>query len=157
VVESIHVNPAQALCRVFGDARIDVYAEGLMSYGPTRSPLPEMVSSRIERLLHLDLVPGVTPLLLSEQQVSTTMIPTDSFRAVAKTMIDERAAFGDNDPDALIIGQYLAANGFLTSMPLSWLWATQCSRFGWRAGAPRRRRSSPTMTRAVRGTSNVDG
>jgi glycosyltransferase involved in cell wall biosynthesis len=38
VVESIHVNPAQALCRIFGDARIDVYAEGLMSYGPTRSP-----------------------------------------------------------------------------------------------------------------------
>jgi Alpha-2,8-polysialyltransferase (POLYST) len=115
VVESIHVNPAQALCRIFGDARIDVYAEGLMSYGPTRSPLPEMVSSRIERLLHLDLVPGVTPLLLSEQQVSTTMIPTDSFRAVAKTMIDERAAFGDNDRVALIIGQYLAANGFLSN------------------------------------------
>jgi hypothetical protein len=115
VVESIHINPAQALCRIFGDARIDVYAEGLMSYGPTRSPLPEMVSSRIERLLHLDLVPGVTPLLLGEQQVPTTVIPTDSFRAVAKTMIDERAAFGDSDQVALIIGQYLAANALLSN------------------------------------------
>lgn len=59
------MNPAQALCRIFGDARIDVYADGLMSYGPTRTTLPGMVAGRIERLLHLDLVPGVTPLLLS--------------------------------------------------------------------------------------------
>jgi hypothetical protein len=28
VVESIQVNPAQALSRIFGDARIDVYADG---------------------------------------------------------------------------------------------------------------------------------
>lgn len=47
MVESIHVNPAQALCRIFGDARIDVYADGLMSYGPTRTALPEMVASRM--------------------------------------------------------------------------------------------------------------
>jgi Alpha-2,8-polysialyltransferase (POLYST) len=115
VVESIHVNPAQALCRIFGDARIDVYADGLMSYGPTRTPLPEMVSSRIERLLHLDLVPGLRPLLLSEQQVPTTMITTESFRAVAKTMVDEGYALGDSNRIALIIGQYLAANGFLSN------------------------------------------
>ena len=37
VVESIQVNPAQALCRIFGDARIDVYADGLMSYQPEPS------------------------------------------------------------------------------------------------------------------------
>jgi Alpha-2,8-polysialyltransferase (POLYST) len=114
VVESIHVNPSQALCRIFGDARIDVYADGLMSYGPTRTALPEMVSCRIERLLHLDLVPGLRPLLLSERQVPTTMITTESFRAVAKTMVDERAAFdafGKSNPTALIVDQYLAANG----------------------------------------------
>ena len=115
VVESIHVNPAQALCRIFGDARIDVYADGLMSYGPTRTPLPEMVSSRIERLLHLDLVPGLRPLLLSEQQVPTTMITTECFRAVAKTMVGERYALDDSNRIALIIGQYLAANGFLSN------------------------------------------
>jgi Alpha-2,8-polysialyltransferase (POLYST) len=114
VVESIQVNPALALCRIFCDARIDVYADGLMSYGPTRTALPEMVASRIERLLHLDLVPGLTPLLLSERQVPTTMITTESFRAVAKTMVDERAAFdafGKSNPTALIVDQYLAANG----------------------------------------------
>jgi hypothetical protein len=78
VVESIQVNPAQALCRIFGDARIDVYADGLVSYGPTRTTLPGMVTGRIERLLHLDLVRGVTPLLLSEQHVHADLISSES-------------------------------------------------------------------------------
>ena len=30
IVESIQVNPAQAVCRIFGEAPIDVYADGLM-------------------------------------------------------------------------------------------------------------------------------
>ncbi len=114
IVESIQVNPAQALCRIFGDARIDLYADGLMSYGPTRNVLPEMVASRIERLVHLDLVPGLTPLLLSERQVPHTVISTECFRAVVKTMVGDRAAFSGNDRVALIVGQYLAAVGILS-------------------------------------------
>jgi Alpha-2,8-polysialyltransferase (POLYST) len=114
VVESIHVNPAQALVRIFGDARIDVYADGLMSYGPTRTALPEMVAGRIERLLHLDLVPGVRPLLLSERQVPTAVIPTESFRRVAKIMVADRAAVGGTESIALILGQYLAGNELVT-------------------------------------------
>jgi hypothetical protein len=114
IVESIQVNPAQALCRVFGDARIDPYADGLMSYSPTRTALPEMVACRIERLLHLDLVPGVTPLLLSERQVPTAVVPNDSFRAVIKTMVAGRASPGDNGRVAMVVGQYLAAGGFLS-------------------------------------------
>ena len=113
VVESIHVNPAQALCRIFADARIDVYADGLMSYGPTRTALPEMVACRIERLLHLDLVPGFAPLLLSERHVPTTVISSESFRAVIKTMVAGRAACTGTDRVALILGQYLSAGGFL--------------------------------------------
>lgn len=113
VVESIQVNPAQALCSIFGDARIDIYADGLMSHGPTRTALPEMVACRIERLLHLDLVPGHTPLLLGERHVPTTVISSESFRAVVKTMVAERAAFTGNDRVALIVGQYLSASGFL--------------------------------------------
>jgi Alpha-2,8-polysialyltransferase (POLYST) len=152
VVESIHVNPAQALCRIFGDARIDVYADGLMSYGPTRVPLPEMVSRRIERLLHLDLVPGVTPLLLIEQQVPTTMIPTESFRAVAKTMADDRAAFCDNDRIALIIGQYLAANGLLTNREELDLYAAMvagCAEAGYSLIVFKPHPSAPENMRAV--------
>jgi hypothetical protein len=134
VVESIHVNPAQALCRIFGDARIDVYADGLMSYGPTRAALPEMVASRIERLLHLDLVPGLTPLLLSEWQVPPTTITNESFRAVVKTMVAERAVCGDNDRIALIIGQYLAAAGCLSDREELELYAamvTSCADAGY--------------------------
>jgi Alpha-2,8-polysialyltransferase (POLYST) len=114
VVESIQTNPAQALCRIFGDARIDIYADGLMSYGPTRTALPEMVASRIERLLHLDLVPGLKPLLLSEHQVPCTIISTESFRAVAKTMVCDAAVVRGSQPVAMIVGQYLAAEGLLS-------------------------------------------
>ena len=127
IVESIQVNPAQALCRIFGDARIDVYADGLMSYGPTRNALPEMVASRIERILHLDLVPGLTPLLLSEQHVPHTVIPTECFWAVAKTMVAERAAVRSNDRVAMVIGQYLAALGILTDREERDLYAAMIS------------------------------
>ena len=114
IVESIQVNPAQALCRIFGDARIDLYGDGLMSYGPTRTVLPEMVASRIERLLHLDLVPGVTPLLLCERHIPATAIQSDSFRAVIKTMVAGRASSGDDNRVAMVLGQYLAAGGFIS-------------------------------------------
>jgi Alpha-2,8-polysialyltransferase (POLYST) len=116
LVESVHVNPAQAVCRIFGDARIDVYADGLMSYGPTRSALPEIVASRIERLLHLDLVPGVTPLLLSERRVPAVIIPDESFRAVAKIMIAEDAVARCSEPVAMIVGQYLAAGKLMNEL-----------------------------------------
>jgi hypothetical protein len=114
IVESIQVNPAQALCRIFGDARIDVYADGLMSYGPTRTALPEMVASRIERLLHLDLVPGLAPLLLSEREVPATVISSEGFRAVVKRMVTDRAGISANDRVALIVGQCLSAAGFMS-------------------------------------------
>lgn len=127
VVESIHVNPAQALCRIFGDAQIDVYADGLMSYGPTRAPLPEMVASRIERMLHLDLVPGLAPLLLNELRVPKTIIPTESFRAVVKTMVAEPASLGDSGRTALIVGQYLAAAGCLSDRDEFELYAAMVS------------------------------
>ena len=108
VVESIQVNPAQALCRIFGDARIDVYADGLMSYGPTRTTLPGMVAGRIERLLHLDLVPGVTPLLLSEQHVHADQISSESFRAIVKTMVANQVGITRDERLALIVGQHRA-------------------------------------------------
>jgi hypothetical protein len=112
VVESIQVNPAQALCQILGDARIDVYADGLMSYGPTRSALPDSIGCRIERLLHLDLVPGLKPVLLSEWDVPSVIISTMSLRSVVKGMITEEP--GEPSPGALVVGQYLAAGELLT-------------------------------------------
>jgi Alpha-2,8-polysialyltransferase (POLYST) len=118
VVESIQVNPAQGLCQVFGDARIDVYADGLMSYGPTRSPLPDSLGCRIGRLLHLDLVPGLKPMLLSEWSVRPEIISTESMRSVIKSMRSQAqartTATRRQRSAAMILGQYLAAGGLLT-------------------------------------------
>jgi hypothetical protein len=114
LVESIQVDPALALCRVFADARVDVYADGLMSYGPTRVALPDAVGARAERVLHLDLVPGLVPLLLREFDVDVQLVPTDAFTAVVgRPTADADRAAGTGV--ALLLGQYLSAGGVLSA------------------------------------------
>jgi Alpha-2,8-polysialyltransferase (POLYST) len=121
VVESVHVNPAAALATIFAEADVHVYADGLMSYGPTRERLPAATACRIQRLLHLDLVPRLRPLLLSEYEVPAELVPNHHFRAVlgeisAASRTDDRL---DPDPahapTAVILGQYLAALDILTA------------------------------------------
>ncbi|MER5706203.1 polysialyltransferase family glycosyltransferase [Streptomyces sp. NPDC002122] len=143
IVESIQVNPAKALAAAFPESSVDVYADGLMSYGPTRSDLAQSIAIRVRRVLHLDLVPGLRPLLLSEYGVEPELVPDDAFRAVLAEIAeasraDERTdADGDGDgdagrgahtdadspivraiaaePTALLLGQYLAALNLLTA------------------------------------------
>lgn len=118
VAESVWVNPAQALARIFHASPVTVYADGLMSYGPTRNPLPLDVVQRLEGLLHLDLVPGLRPVLLSEYGISPTVIPTASFRALVEEIAAKShpapAATEEQPPTALVVGQYLAALGLLS-------------------------------------------
>ncbi|WP_329028542.1 polysialyltransferase family glycosyltransferase [Streptomyces sp. NBC_01423] len=111
--ESIQANPAQALATVFGDSPLHVYADGLMSYGPTRSRLDQLVGTRIRRLLHLDLVPGLKPLLLTEFGVEPEIVPTDAFLKVLGELTDPVAAPGAPGP-VLVLGQYLSTLGILT-------------------------------------------
>jgi hypothetical protein len=115
VVESLQVNPALGLAQIFTDAPVHVYADGLMSYGPTRNKLDPLVGTRVRRLLHLDLVAGLTPMLLTEFGVPAEVVPTDRF---LKVMSDLTGAAGDlpDVPDgaALLLGQYLSALGILT-------------------------------------------
>ncbi|QQC91014.1 polysialyltransferase family glycosyltransferase [Streptomyces alfalfae] len=116
-VESIQVNPALALAQIFTGAPVDVYADGLMSYGPTRNKIDPLVGTRVRRLLHLDLVPGLTPLLLTEFGVEPEIVPTEAFLKVL-------AELGEDDADAaelpaleapaLVLGQYLSALSILT-------------------------------------------
>jgi hypothetical protein len=121
VVESIQVSPARSLAAVFAGAPVHVYADGLMSYGPTRDEPPHSVAVRVQRLLHLDLVPGLRPLLLSEFGVEAELVPDDAFRAVLADL--SRAAADDPEvvraaeaaPTALLLGQYLAALNILTA------------------------------------------
>ncbi|WUS98813.1 alpha-2,8-polysialyltransferase family protein [Streptomyces sp. NBC_00708] len=115
--ESIQANPAQALATVFGDSPVHVYADGLMSYGPTRNRLDQLVGTRIRRLLHLDLVPGLKPLLLTEFGVEPEIVPTDAFLKVLGELTDPVAApvvTGDAPGPALLLGQYLSTLGILT-------------------------------------------
>ncbi|MFE4618597.1 polysialyltransferase family glycosyltransferase [Streptomyces sp. NPDC056747] len=137
IVESIQVNPAKALAAAFPESSVDVYADGLMSYGPTRSDLAQSIAIRIRRVLHLDLVPGLRPLLLSEYGVEPELVPDDAFRAVLAEIAEasradertdgdggrDRGADTDSPiaravaakPTALLLGQYLAALNLLTA------------------------------------------
>ncbi|GHH40915.1 hypothetical protein HNQ79_001509 [Streptomyces candidus] len=117
VLESIQVAPAQAVAQLFPDAPVDVYADGLMSYGPTRNKLDPLIGGRVRRLLHLDLVPDLRPLLLSEFGVRPALVPTDAFLDVLSELCDAEAdlAVGDFDErPALLLGQYLSALAILT-------------------------------------------
>jgi len=118
VVESIQVNPALAVCQIFTGAPVTVYADGLMSYGPTRNKIDPLVGTRIDRLLHLDLVPGLTPLLLTEFGVPPEIVPSDAFSKVLAELVDtasEVPGLSDIDEPALLLGQYLSALGILTA------------------------------------------
>ena len=45
-----------------------MFSDGLMGYGPTRDALPGDIGGRVERVLYLDLVPWLEPLLLRERR-----------------------------------------------------------------------------------------
>ncbi|MEU3754485.1 polysialyltransferase family glycosyltransferase [Streptomyces olivoreticuli] len=114
IVESIQVSPAQALALCFADAPLEVYADGLMSYGPTRSKLDPLVGTRVRRLLHLDLVPGLRPLLLTEFGVEPEIVPTAAFTAVLAELADAAPPVTAPGGAALLLGQYLSALEILT-------------------------------------------
>ncbi|MGW7053757.1 alpha-2,8-polysialyltransferase family protein [Streptomyces sp. NPDC054887] len=114
-VESIQVDPALALTQMFTDAPVEVYADGLMSYGPTRNKLDPLVGTRVRRLLHLDLVPGLTPLLLGEFDVPPEVVPTEAFMKVLSELADAEDGLDVPAGAALLLGQYLSALNILTA------------------------------------------
>ncbi|WP_216592075.1 polysialyltransferase family glycosyltransferase, partial [Streptomyces brasiliscabiei] len=73
------------------------------------------VGTRIDRLLHMDLVPDLKPLLLTEFGVEAEIVPTDAFVKVLAELVDT----GDEQPvieePALLLGQYLSALNILTA------------------------------------------
>jgi hypothetical protein len=119
VLESIAVAPARAIASLVRDCPITVYSDGLMSYGPTRDAVPADIAGRITGLLHLDLVPGLQPLLLREHGVPATALPLTAFGRV----VDSIPASGPRVPSAdanagrgtaMILGQYLSDLGIVT-------------------------------------------
>ncbi|MCW2495514.1 polysialyltransferase family glycosyltransferase [Jatrophihabitans sp.] len=112
VLESIAVAPARSIGMLIADCPITVYSDGLMSYGPTRDSLPGEIGLRVTRLLYLDLLPGVTPLLLREYQVDAQAIPDGAFAKVVEQLPEP--AVGELAGWPLILGQYLSQLGILT-------------------------------------------
>lgn len=121
VIESPQVNPAIALSRVFSEAFIRVHADGLMSYGPTRSRIPLEMGQRLTELTYLPLVEGLRPLLLREFDIHPEPIPADAFTAVVAELADALDAevsglLGEvrGEDTAFAVGQYLSALGLIT-------------------------------------------
>ncbi|MFJ5776828.1 alpha-2,8-polysialyltransferase family protein [Streptomyces sp. NPDC093094] len=114
VLESLQVNPALSLAQIFTGAPVDVYADGLMSYGPTRNKIDPLVGTRVRRLLHLDLVPGLAPLLLTEFGVPAQVVPTPAFLKVMGCLAGASELPGPPDGSALLLGQYLSTLGILS-------------------------------------------
>ncbi|MFE5908876.1 alpha-2,8-polysialyltransferase family protein [Streptomyces wedmorensis] len=142
-LESLQVTPALAIAQLLPDAPITVYADGLMSYGPTRNKIDPLIGGRVGRLLHLDLVPGLAPLLLAEFGAVAEAVPTEAFLRCVEELAgpdpeaargaapeapepapeapepapeDGPAAAGGAGPEGpvLLLGQYLAALDLLS-------------------------------------------
>ncbi|MFH9547261.1 polysialyltransferase family glycosyltransferase [Streptomyces sp. NPDC017435] len=118
--ESIQANPSRAIADIFADSPVHVYADGLMSYGPTRNRIPHGLSSRIVRVLHLDLVPGLRPMLLSEYGVRPEAVPGEAMVDVLAQIGESGAGLlagqlpADRPATAVLLGQYLSAIGLIT-------------------------------------------
>ncbi len=118
-LQSLGVKPSSRLVQVFHDSPIDVISDGLMSYGPVRRlPAPDVLA-RLERLLYLDLVPGLKPLLFAGTGIDPVIVPTEAYVA----LMDEYAARHPenahvvglaDESTAMVVGQYLAALGLMT-------------------------------------------
>ncbi|MFJ8657957.1 polysialyltransferase family glycosyltransferase [Streptomyces sp. NPDC093795] len=114
-LESLQVTPALAIAQLLPDAPITVYADGLMSYGPTRNKIDPLIGGRVGRLLHLDLVPGLAPLLLAEFGAVPEAVPTEAFTKVVEELAGPGPAGATEGGPALLLGQYLAALKLLTA------------------------------------------
>ncbi|WP_306369799.1 polysialyltransferase family glycosyltransferase [Nocardiopsis sp. CC223A] len=162
IVESVQAHPARALTRLFDDARLTVYSDGLMSYGPTRTTLPRHVATRIERLVHMDLVPGVRPLVLSEHGVGSALVPSEAFRrVVAEVSATTDITPTGEGPSALFVGQYLSSLGLLTEeeeTEMSVRTVTACARAGYRSIAYKPHPAhAPSLTRSVQSAAEAAG
>lgn len=112
VLESVQVNPARALARIFFDAQLWVHSDGLMSYGPTRNKLPVPLAQRLAGTVHVDLVPGLEPQLLAELQPVRKVLDAPAFAEVFAELADG-AQLDLPQGSALILGQYLGSLGLL--------------------------------------------
>ncbi|WP_309127127.1 polysialyltransferase family glycosyltransferase [Microbacterium sp.] len=120
-VQSPQVAPSRTLMQVFRSARLGVIGDGLMTYSPIRSRLPRQLTERVARVVYPDVVPGAEPLVFVETGASRVAVPVPAFGAVLGEVGDaapdaELDRLGEDDlRTAVVIGQYLAALGLVTT------------------------------------------
>lgn len=108
LVESIQVSPGLFLAQLYGEAAIDVFADGLMVYSPTRTDLPQETLERIDRVFYVDFLEGIAPFLLTEASPNYTIIPRDILK---KEYAKASRAKRGGKKNIVIIGQYLSDIG----------------------------------------------
>jgi hypothetical protein len=117
VMESIQTPPSNTLARVFSDADLHVYADGLMTYGPTRFALPADIGCRIRTLHFVEFLKGADPAYLREFRVERRPVEPgvlrESLRSLSTASRDDLAA-ADLDGAPVFLGQYLAGLGLYT-------------------------------------------
>ncbi|MFD3624122.1 polysialyltransferase family glycosyltransferase [Streptomyces sp. NPDC058698] len=112
VLESPDVPWTLAVAQVFTGAPLHVHAGGPAVYGPTRGKLDPLIGTRVRQVLHLDLVPGLAPMLLTEFGVPARVVPTDAYRRAVRELAASRPALPAlPDNAALLVGQSLSALG----------------------------------------------
>ncbi|GAA2452497.1 hypothetical protein [Streptomyces macrosporus] len=114
-VEGVDAAPAQALARIFPDAPLDVYVTGAAAYGPTPGKLDPLLGTRVRRLLHPGLLPGLRPLLLTEFGVEARAVPAGALRAVLAEAARELPRPDVPEGCALLVGQDPDAPGALAA------------------------------------------
>lgn len=112
VLESIQVNPARALARIFFDSQLWIHSDGLMSYGPTRNRLPMPLRQRVIGTIHVDLVPGLQPHLLAELEPRREVLEAGGLAGIFGELAQD-AEFDLPSGGALVLGQYLGSLGLM--------------------------------------------
>ncbi len=102
VVGSASLEVGRALARRLLEVSITLVAVDGDAYGPTPDPVRGRFARLTGRVLHLDLAPGLAPLLLAERRVPTTPVPLADLRAVAATLPAPAALV---DPTTLLVGR----------------------------------------------------
>uniref|UniRef100_A0AAU1LWI9 Alpha-2,8-polysialyltransferase family protein n=1 Tax=Streptomyces sp. NBC_00148 TaxID=2903626 RepID=A0AAU1LWI9_9ACTN len=103
VLESPDAAPALAVAQVLPGGPVTVYADGLTAYGPTGGKIPPLIGTRVRQLLHPDLLPGVTPLLLGEFGAVPRPVPAPALLKVLGELAQDAPESGAPEGAALLL------------------------------------------------------
>ncbi|MEU0135321.1 hypothetical protein ABZ172_15050 [Streptomyces sp. NPDC006296] len=103
VLESPHSGPALAVAQIFTGGPVTVYTDGIAGYGPTGGKLPPLIGTRVRRLLHPDLLPGLEPLLLGEFGVPSRPLPAAALLKVFGELADAAPESGPGGGALLLL------------------------------------------------------